>query len=178
VIEGVGSALLKPLVDDGEPVDASPLLGTVTFDVRDGGAAFAVRNAQLHGKARVRGVVGVGEVDVGLVDTHYLHEDTVVAKHMMEQPSQATPADQHILSDKSQFRVFEQQGGFSSARSSYFHHSLGGYHAAKPKKIQDLYDYQIAQQNIEVLNMLNIKYVIGKDEQGQDKIGRASCRER
>src|SRR5690606_40074503 len=27
---------------------------------------------------------------------------------------------------------------------------------------------QIAQQNIEVLNMLNIKYVIGKDEQGQD----------
>src|SRR5690606_1742125 len=91
-----------------------------------------------------------------------------VAKHMVEQPFQATPADQHILSDKSQFRVFEQQGGFSSARSSYFHHSLGGCHAAKPKKIQDLYDYQIAQQNVEVLNMLNIKYVISKDEEDQD----------
>ncbi|HLV51701.1 MAG TPA: YfhO family protein, partial [Flavobacterium sp.] len=61
-----------------------------------------------------------------------------------------------------------QQGGFSSGRSSFFHKSLGGYHAAKPKKIQDLYDYQIAQQNVEMLNMLNVKYIITKNEQGQD----------
>src|SRR5690554_803784 len=87
---------------------------------------------------------------------------------MVTHPFQPTPADQQILSDKEHFRVFEQQGAFNSARTSFFHHSLGGYHAAKPKKIQDLFDYHITQQNTEILHMLNVKYVLIKDEQGQD----------
>ena len=41
-----------------------------------------------------------------------------------------------------------------------------GYHAAKPKKVQELFDYQIAKNNIEALNMLNAKYVIQSNEQG------------
>jgi hypothetical protein len=51
-------------------------------------------------------------------------------------------------------------GNFSSARASYFHKSIGGYHAAKPRKVQQLFDYQIAKNNMEILNMLNVKYII------------------
>ena len=44
---------------------------------------------------------------------------------------------------------------------------MGGYHAAKPKKIQELFDYQIYKNNNqEILNMLNVKYFIQKDKQG------------
>src|SRR5690554_5846065 len=131
---------------------------------------------------------------------YYVHEYNFVAKQQLAQPFQPTAADQQILSDKEHFRVFDQQGAFNNARTSFFHHSLGGYHAAKPKKIQDLFDYHIAQQNTEILHMMNVKYVLIKDEQGQDvplqnpdangnawfvkkvknlatEIGRASCRE-
>src|SRR5690606_540031 len=38
--------------------------------------------------------------------------------------------------------------------------------AVKPKKIQELYDYQITKGNQEVLNMLNVKYIIDTDEEG------------
>jgi Bacterial membrane protein YfhO len=56
----------------------------------------------------------------------------------------------------------------SSARASYFHKSIGGYHAAKPRRMQQLFDYQIAKKNMEVLDMLNVKYVIQTDKEGKE----------
>ena len=72
-----------------------------------------------------------------------------------------------ILSDTTHFRVFEVEAGLNSARTSYFHQSIGGYHAAKPRRIQQLFDYQITKNNVRVLNMLNVKYVIQSDEKGE-----------
>jgi hypothetical protein len=86
----------------------------------------------------------------------------------MNEPFQATETDMQILQDTTHYRVFEVAGNMSSARASYFHKSLGGYHAAKPKRMQQLFDYQIAKNNKNVLDMLNIKYIIQTDEKGQE----------
>ena len=43
---------------------------------------------------------------------------------------------------------------------------MGGYHAAKLKRFDELYDFHIAKNNMEVLNMLNTKYIIAEDEKG------------
>jgi len=59
-------------------------------------------------------------------------------------------------------------GNLSSSRASYFHKSIGGYHAAKPRRMQQLFDYQIAKNNLEVLNMLNVKYIIQTDKEGKE----------
>ncbi len=48
----------------------------------------------------------------------------------------------------------------------YFHNSLNGYHAAKLQRFEDLFDFHIARNNMNVLNMLNTKYIIA-EEQGQ-----------
>lgn len=112
------------------------------------------------------GILMVG--DLFFVDKNYVNNDSFVSARQADLPFEATPADEHILSDTTHYRVFEVEGNMSSARASYFHKSIGGYHAAKPRKMQQLFDYQIAKNNIEVLNMLNVKYIIQKDEKGQD----------
>jgi uncharacterized membrane protein YfhO len=91
----------------------------------------------------------------------------VNAREVME-PFQASAADQRIKEDKDiHFRVFEPSQGMAGARTSYFHKAIGGYSAVKPQRMQQLYDYQIANNNIQVLNMLNVKYVIQTSEEGQ-----------
>src|SRR5690606_28100873 len=114
-------------------------------------------------------LIGIGILMVGdlfFVAKNYVNEDSFVESYKMQEPFQATPLDKMILEDTSHFRVFELQGAMSNARTSYFHKSIGGYSAVKPKRIQELYDYQITQGNQEILNMLNVKYVIDSDEQG------------
>jgi len=106
--------------------------------------------------------------DLFFVDKKYVDGKSFVSARQVNEPFQATPSDLEILKDTSVYRVFEINGNLSSARSSYFHKSLGGYHAAKPRRIQELFDYQIARNNIAVLNMLNVKYIIQTDEKGQE----------
>ncbi len=67
----------------------------------------------------------------------------------------------------SNYRVFDFSGGFSSANPSYFHKSLGGYHGAKLRNIQNLYDFHLSQSNNKVYDMMNVKYFIQETEQGK-----------
>lgn len=112
--------------------------------------------------------------DLFFIDQKYLNakecgnRPSFVSAYEVDEPFQLTAADSLILQDKSIFRVFEVSGNLSSARSSYFHHSIGGYSAVKPHRMQQLFDYQIAKQNLEILNMLNVKYIIQKDKEGND----------
>jgi hypothetical protein len=104
--------------------------------------------------------------DLFFVDKKYVNGEGFVSKREVEVPFQETPADAQILQDTTHYRVFEVSGNLSSARASYFHKSIGGYSAVKPRRMQQLFDYQIAKNNIEILNMLNVKYIIQTDSTG------------
>ena len=112
------------------------------------------------------GIIMVG--DLFFIDKNYLDSKKFVSKQDVEIPFTATQADLQILEDTTSYRVFEISGNLMSARTSYFHHSIGGYSAVKPRRMQQLFDYQIAKSNLEVLNMLNVKYVIQTDKDGVD----------
>ena len=102
--------------------------------------------------------------DLVLVDKNYVSTKDFVAARQVDEPFEPTTADLQILQDKSIYRVLEVDGNLNSSRASNFHKSIGGYHAAKPKRIQELFDYQIANNNKEIIDMLNVKYIIQSDE--------------
>lgn len=84
-----------------------------------------------------------------------------------------TAIDNQLLSDKDpNFRVYNMLGTssgspFSESRTSYYHKSVGGYHAAKLRTYQDIIEKYLSQSrpNPGILNMLNTKYVITQDPQ-------------
>jgi hypothetical protein len=51
------------------------------------------------------------------------------------------------------------------SRTSYYHKSIGGYHPARLGIYDDLMEYQLYKYNMSVLNMLNVKYFIQRDQQ-------------
>ncbi|RAJ16241.1 YfhO family protein [Olleya aquimaris] len=104
-------------------------------------------------------------IDLVSVDRRYVNNDDFVSKLTMQKPYQPNQADLQILKDNSNFRVYDLTTG--GAKASYYHNALGGYHAAKPKRFQDLYEFYISRNNINILNMLNAKYIIGEGEDGQ-----------
>lgn len=64
------------------------------------------------------------------------------------------------------YRVFDLSGGFQSSHASYFHKSLGGYHGAKLRNINNVMDFHLSRMNNKVYDMLNVKYFIQNTEQG------------
>jgi len=114
-------------------------------------------------------IIAIGALivfDLVGVNLRYVNSDSFVSKRKMLQPFQATAADKQILQDEGVFRVFDQTDGFDSAKTAYFHSTITGYHAAKPAGMQDLFDYHIYNGNLSVFNMLNVKYVVRQDEDG------------
>ncbi|MBC7641131.1 MAG: YfhO family protein [Flavobacterium sp.] len=112
------------------------------------------------------GILMVG--DLFFVDKNYLDAKSFVSASEVDKPFTATDADNQILKDTTNYRVFDVDGQMNSAKCSYFHHSIGGYSGVKPRRMQQLFDYQINKNNIEVLNMLNVKYILQTNEKGEE----------
>jgi hypothetical protein len=125
-----------------------------------------------------------------VVDKSFMSDKNFANKQKAANPFPETVADKAILEDKDpNFRVFDltdENGPFNSARASYYHKSIGGYHAAKMRRYQELREHYIDRsiQNISntfrsnpteasidsmfaqqrVLNMLNMRYLIYSPE--------------
>ncbi|MEO7443847.1 MAG: YfhO family protein [Ferruginibacter sp.] len=104
-------------------------------------------------------------IDLMGFDLKYLNGKSFDSKDKYESSEfPFTAADQVILNDKDpNFRVFNLAGGdpFQESKTSYYHKSIGGYHAAKMGIYDDLAAYQMSgQPNMQVLNMLNAKYIL------------------
>lgn len=103
------------------------------------------------------------------VDKRYLNDEDFVSNYAAQGDTTPSAADEQILRDTDpDFKVLDASTSpFQSADASYFHKSLGGYHGAKLRRYQELFERQIAKQNPNpgILDMLNTKYVITMDQQ-------------
>ena len=109
-------------------------------------------------------------VDMYAVDKRYVNQDSFVpAEELITENNgfSKRPADAQVLQDTTlNYRVMDVQH-FAEPMPSYFHRTVGGYHAAKLARYNDLIERQIAKNNIQVLNMLNTRYFILDDNTAQ-----------
>ena len=123
-------------------------------------------------------------IDMWQVNKRYLNDEMFVEKSVREQAQPMTQTDRQILQDKSlDYRVLNLASNtFNENETSYYHKSIGGYHAAKLRRYQELIDAYISPEMqkmmpaiakaggdmtkvngdslFPVLNMLNAKYFI------------------
>jgi len=111
-------------------------------------------------------VLSIG-IDIWMVDKQYLNEDNLVRRRGKDSFYEDTPADKLIIQDKDpNYRVFNLTvNPFTDALTSYHHKSVGGYHGAKLIRYQDMIDYHLSKNNIKVLDMLNTRYYIVRNQE-------------
>lgn len=135
--------------------------------------AFAVMYAFVKDRIKVNILVpilgAIIIIDLWMVDLRFLNSASFEDKKEFTM----TAADQQLMQDKSDYRVFNlyrdpafggQPNPFNDAATSYYHQSIGGYHPAKLRRYQELIENQIGANNMAVWQMLNTKYVITGDE--------------
>jgi hypothetical protein len=150
---------------DRESMMRSDALRSFVFIALAVGLLYFYLKNKLSATMAMAGIGLLVLVDLWGVNKRYLN-DADFEKRVVENHFQPTRADQMILQDKDpHYRVLYLPNPFNDARTSYFHKSVGGYHGAKLRRYQDVIDRHIAQNNLEVLHMLNTRYVITGDQQ-------------
>lgn len=99
-------------------------------------------------------------VDLVTVDRRSVNEEGFITKRKYQAFFNPTGIDKKIMEDKSYYRVWDRARGFNNSHTNYFFNTINGYSAVRPRKMEDVYFEHLAKGNMEVLNMLNVKYVI------------------
>jgi uncharacterized membrane protein YfhO len=136
------------------------------------GLLWALVYKKLSAQVTFMILAGVVLIDMWTVDRRYLNNDNFVDNTQLEAGFQPRQVDELINRDPTLgYRVLDlTTNPFLNVQASYFHRSLGGYHAAKLKRYQELLDKQFNNSiNEDVLDMLNTKYTITKSEDGQSE---------
>ena len=164
-----GEDLVELIRRDRERVYVSDTIRTLIFITLAAGLLWLNLKERLTARWMLLGLGILVVVDLVGVDLRYVNNEDFVSPRRLENTFAMSQADRQILRDTSVYRVLNVEEGVNGARTSYFHHSLGGYHAAKPRRLQDLFEFHIYNNNREVLNMLNTKYLIQSDPEGNPR---------
>jgi hypothetical protein len=182
--------LAEPLRQDRKAVLRQDAFRSLIFILLGAGIILAFYFKKLK-KEYALLLMGVFVItDMWAVNKRYLNEDNFAPPQEVKNPFPESRADQLILNDSEEnFRVLNLAvNTFNDASTSYYHHSIGGYHGAKLQRYQDMIDYHIQKEmqniittlqgegvnrqqldnvlkNQAVLNMLNTKYIIYNKQQ-------------
>ena len=155
------------------------------------GILLAVAFGKLKKEYAVGIIMVLCLVDLWTVNKRYLNDEMFVPESEREAPQQKTQTDELILRDQTlDYRVLNLASNtFNENETSYYHKSIGGYHAAKLRRYQEMIEQYISPEMqalfgavteaagdmtqvngdsiCPVLNMLNTRYFIFPLEGGQ-----------
>ncbi len=156
--------LIEAMISDRKSMLFKDSLRTLVLIVLSAGLLWAFLKEKLK---TIPVILGLGVLilfDLLSVDLKYVNKEDFTSARKVQKPFTPNEADKQILKDKTHYRVANFTANLmNEARTSYFHKSIGGYHAAKMKRYQEVFEYQISKSNFEMINMLNAKYFIAGD---------------
>ena len=163
-LNGYGQEIFNQIIEERKNIFNQDILRALLI----GGIVFFIlRFSKLIGRNYTFIIVSIIVfIDLFTVNNRYIDKELFIDKSI--NTYQLTEIDNEILTDTLDYRVFNLSTGLSNASSAYFHNALNGYHAAKLRRFQEYYDYLNFHDNEKLFNSLNVKYLIGKDEQNQD----------
>jgi hypothetical protein len=169
--EGLPNALADALSTDRQALLRADALRSLLFVA----AAFGLLWAQLRfgfsAMLSVLAMAALVALDMWGVGRRIVNSDSFVRPGEKTQMTQPSPGDQQIMQDKDlHYRVADfRRDPFSNAITSYNHRSVGGYHAAKLMRYQELIETYLRDpmRNAHLYGMLNAKYFIGQNDQVQ-----------
>ncbi len=167
IIQQLGMDFLRALKEDRKAVFTSDTIRSLVLVLVVAGTLWLYLQEKFKRNVVIAALGVLILFDLVVIDKRYVDSDDLVRSTVVNTPFQPNQADREIMKDDGHYRVFDLSGSpFNTARTSYFHNSIGGYHAAKPGRMQELYDFYLSQNNLQVLNMLNTKYFIVPTEEG------------
>ncbi|MFD0836334.1 YfhO family protein [Mariniflexile aquimaris] len=162
--QNYGHDFVDALIEDRKTLFTQDTIRTLVLVLLSAAAIYMYLKDKLKEKWVVVAFGLLILFDLVGVARRYVNNDDFVSATLVNKPFEATPADKEILKDTTFYRVFDLVGG--AAKPSYFHNSLNGYNAAELKRYSEVFDFYVAKNNINVLNMLNAKYIIFENESG------------
>ncbi len=165
--EQLGTPLVEAIRDDRAALFTADAIRSLVFVLLAAGVLWFFLKQKIKQTAAIAVLAVLIVIDLVGVDRRYVNNDDFVSARVMNQPFQKNGADIQILKDEGHFRVYDiTSNPFNSGRASYFHNALGGYHAAKPGRMQEIDDFYLAEGDIGILNMMNVRYIIGQGPSG------------
>ena len=169
---GMANSIANGLVQDRISMERADAIRSLIFIAIAFGILWAFIKQKINVTATSIAFIVIVLIDMWGVDRRYLNDANFVDKEDVIQPVKMRQVDQFILRDTDpDYRVFDLSGvnPFTNASTSYFYKSIGGYHAAKLKRYDELIDNQFSKSiNHDVLDMLNTKYIINADPKTQE----------
>lgn len=162
--QSYGQAFIDAIKADRKTIFTQDTIRSLILVLLSAGLIWAFLKGKLKEKWVMVAFAALILFDLIGVNKRYVNNDDFVSALQVNQPFQMNEADKEILKDKTHFRVFDLVSGPS--KPSYYHNSLNGYNAAELKRYRELFDFYIAKNNINVLNMLNTKYIIIQGDNG------------
>ncbi|MBO6880102.1 YfhO family protein [Winogradskyella sp.] len=164
--QGIPEPLLDAIIKDRKALFTTDTTRTLILVLLSAGTVYFFLKKKLSETLVVVVFAALILFDLVSIDKQYVNNDKFVSALQVDKPYQPTSADKEILKDDGHFRVLDMssEGQRKPGRAAYFHNSLFGYHAAKLGRYNELMEFHIYNNNMNVLNMLNTKYIIAEDQ--------------
>jgi hypothetical protein len=165
-IEAYGQPFIDAIIKDRTALMSTDTLRTLILVLLSAGTVYLFLKKKLSEKLVVVVFAILLLFDLVSVNRQYVNNDNFVSALKVDKPYRANAADKEILKDKGHFRVLDMssEGQSKPGRAAYFHNSLMGYSAARMGRYNELLDFHVYKNNMNVLNMLNTKYIIAEEQ--------------